>query len=427
MRLFRRRHFYLILAFFGLILVGMIFLKMPFVRHWNGVSWTDAFFTSVASVCVTNMCNLPTVGFNLPGQLVVLGLIQVGGLGMMIIASTIVIILGQGMGEDSQMALGSSRHLLPGELERLIRTIMIYTFSIEGIGLVLLTAAFKFSHGMDFRSAFYNGLFHSVSAFCNAGFTPLPNNLVGVGSPVKIVISFLIIAGGLGFYVIFDLAGAVRRRSRLQINSKIVLIASVVLIAGGTLAIKALEYSSMSWLDSYFMAVSARSAGFISYSPLQMHAGALIVLICLMLIGCSPNSTGGGIRTTGVAMIFLAVYNAFKGNSKLLLFKREVPMRYALRAFAVTLAFLLIASLVALSVATAYDISLKTVGFEVVGAISNAGMPLDYNENEFTPVRGLMAVCMFLGRIGPLTIFLFFLRQRHPSRLSYPEERIILG
>ncbi len=244
---------------------------------------------------------------------------------------------------------------------------------------------------------------------------------------VKVVVSFLIIAGGLGFYVIFDLIGAFRRRSRLQINSKIVLIASVVLIVGGTLAVKLLEYRSMSWLDSYFMAVSARSAGFITYAPLQMHGGALLVLICLMLIGCSPNSTGGGIRTTGVAMIFLAVYNVFKGNSKLLLFKREIPMRYALRAFAVTLAFLLITALVSLTVATAYGVSLKTVGFEVAAAISNAGMPLDYNESEFLPVRGLMAVCMFLGRIGPLTIFLFFLSERRQSRLSYPPERIILG
>ncbi len=205
------------------------------------------------------------------------------------------------------------------------------------------------------------------------------------------------------------------------------MIASVVLIVGGSLSIKVLEYDSMSWLDSYFMAVSARSAGFISYEPINMNAGSLIVLICLMLIGCSPNSTGGGIRTTGIAMIFLAVFNAFKGNARLLLFKREIPLRYALRAFAVALAFLLISSLSALMISTIYNISLKTVGFEVIAAISNAGMPLDFNESEFLPVRILMAGCMFVGRIGPLTIFLFFLREKRNSRLSYPQEQVILG
>ncbi len=427
MKFFRRRDLFLLLAFSGLILVGTIFLKMPFVAHQDGVSWKDAFFTSLASVCVTNMCNLSTSGFNIPGQLVVLGLIQIGGMGMMVIAASIIIALGQGISDDSQLALGSSRHLLPGELENLIRTIVVYTFAIEGIGMVLLTGAFMFGHGMDFRSACYNGLFHSVSAFCNAGFTPLPHNLVGVNSLIKIVISFLIIAGGLGFYVIYDLLETVRRRNRLQINTRIVVIASIVLIVGGTLAIKVLEYDSMSWLDSYFMAVSARSAGFISYEPINMNAGSLIVLICLMLIGCSPNSTGGGIRTTGIAMIFLAVYNAFKGNARLLLFKREIPLRYALRAFAVALAFLLISSLSALTISTIYNISLKTVGFEVIAAISNAGMPLDYNESEFLPVRILMAGCMFLGRVGPLTIFLFFLREKRNSRLSYPQEQVILG
>ncbi len=216
MKFFRKRDFYLLLAFTGLILVGTIFLKMPFVAHQDGVSWKDAFFTSLASVCVTNMCNLSTSGFNIPGQLVVLGLIQIGGLGMMVIAASIIIALGQGISDDSQMALGSSRHLLPGELENLIRTIVVYTFTIEGVGMILLTGAFMFGHGMDFRSACYNGLFHSVSAFCNAGFTPLPHNLIGVNSLIKIVISFLIIAGGLGFYVIFDLLEAVQPLLRCQ-------------------------------------------------------------------------------------------------------------------------------------------------------------------------------------------------------------------
>ncbi len=426
MRLFRRRHLYLISAFVGLILVGTIFLKMPFVTHQDGIGWDDALFTSTAAVCVTNMCNLSTEGFNIPGQLVVLALIQIGGLGMMVIAATIVIILGQGVSEDSHMALGSSRHLSPRELENLIRTIVIYTLSIEGIGVVLLTAIFKLDQGMDIRNAAYNGLFHAVSAFCNAGFTPLPGNLMGVNSLLKVVISFLIIAGGLGFYVIFDLAGWFRKRSNLQINSKIVLIASVVLIVGGTLMIRLLE-SPISWLDAYFMAVSARSAGFYTVMPLHMHASTLIVLACLMLVGCSPNSTGGGIRTTGIAMIFLAVYNAFKGNTKLLLFKRQIPMRFALRAFAVTLAFLLISALTALTVSTIYGQSLKDIGFETISAITNCGLPLDYNESEHLPVRIMMSICMFLGRMGPLTIFLFFLHERHNSHLSYPQERIILG
>ncbi len=423
---FRRKNFYLIASFFGLILVGMIFLKMPFVTHTDGVSWEDAFFTSAAAVCVTNMCNLATSGFNVPGQLVLLGLIQIGGLGMMALAVSLVMLIGQGIGDDSHTGLGSNRHLSRSEIQELIRTVINYTFAIEGIGFILLTLAFM-GHGMPLREAGYYGLFHSVSAFCNAGFTPFANNLAGVNSFVKIIISLLIIAGGLGFFVIYDLMSHFKHHTRLQINSKIVLIASAILITGGAVAIKVLEAHHISWLDSYFMAVSARSAGFFTVAPVSLHAGSLIIISGLMLIGCSPNSTGGGIHTTAIAMIFLAVYNAFKGNTKLLLFRREIPLRYALRAFAVTVSFLATASLVSLIISTLYGQSLKVVGFEICAAISNAGMPLTFDESQDFFIRLMTAGCMFLGRIGPLTIFLFFLRERRVSRLAYPQERIILG
>ncbi|MDD2403263.1 MAG: potassium transporter TrkG [Victivallaceae bacterium] len=425
MDLIRKKHFCLIAFFTLVILSGTLLLKMPFVSHSDGISWADAIFTATGATCVTNMCNLSTSGFNLPGQLIILLLLQVGGLGTISLAASIVLML-RGINAGENIILGAPRNISAGKMERLLRTVMLYTFTIEGIGFILLTGAFWFQ-GIDLLTSAYYGLFHSVSAFCNAGFTPFDNSMITAGWTVKLIISFLVIAGGLGFYAIFDIWGYLHDREKPCINTKIILITSVVLIVGGTLIFKLLERSNISWLDSYFMVVSSRSAGFFSVIPSSMHSNSIIIIMFMMLIGCSPGSTGGGIRNVAAAMIFLAIFNAFKGNTKMLLFKREIPLRYVLKSFAVAISFFLTATSMSLITAAAAELPLNQVGFEVVSALTNCGMPWDIKEYLLVTPRTIIACCMFLGRIGPMTIFLFFLRERSASRLSYPKERVIIG
>lgn len=426
MDLIRKKHLGLIAFFGGVIIVGTLLLKLPIVTHISGITWGDAFFTATAATCITNMGNLSTDGFNLPGQLIILVLLQIGGLGMMSLAASVVIMM-RGLKAGENIIFGAPRSMSPKKMEKLLHMVMTYTFVIEGIGFIFLTGAFWVQGNHDFLTSAYYGLFHSISAFCNAGFTLLDDSMMTASWSIKLIISFLIIAGGLGFYAVFDLWESYREREKLLINTKLILIASAVLVIGGTLIFKGLESFRISWLDSYFMAVSARSAGFISVLPSSMHSNSILVIMLLMLVGCSPGSTGGGIRTVASSMIFLTIFNAFKGNVKLLIFKREIPLRYALKSFTIAISFILTAAILALVTAAILNLSLKQVGFEIVSALTNCGMLWNINGESLATPRGLIACCMFLGRIGPMTIFLFFLRERNTRHLSYPKERIIIG
>lgn len=426
MDLIRKKHLVLIAFFGGIIVVGTLLLKLPMVTHINGVTWRDAFFTASAATCITNMGNLSTAGFNLPGQLIILILLQIGGLGMMSLAATVIIMM-HGLKVGENIIFGAPRSMSAKKMEKLLRTVMTYTFVIEGIGFIFLTYAFWVQGNCNFITSAYYGLFHSVSAFCNAGFTPLSDSMISATWAIKLIISFLVIAGGLGFYAVFDLWENLHDRRKLLINTKLILIASAIFVIGGTLIIKGLEGSSISWLDSYFMATSARSSGFFSVLPSSMNSNSILVIMLLMLVGCSPGSTGGGIRTVASSMIFLTIFNAFKGNVKLLIFKREIPLRYALKSFAIAVSFIITAAVLALVTAAILNLSLKQVGFEIVSALTNCGMLWNTNEESLVTPRGLIAYCMFLGRIGPMTILLFFLRERNTRHLSYPKERIIIG
>lgn len=426
MDLIRRKHLCLIAFFAGVIIIGTLMLKLPFVTHVTGISWEDAFSTAIAATCVTHMGNLSTAGFNLPGQLIVLILLQIGGLGMMSLVASVVIMM-RGIKAGENIVLGAPRSMSAGKMEKLLRTVITYTFIIEAIGFVFLTGTFWLQKDFNFLTSAYYGLFHSVSAFCNAGFTPFNDSMMTVTWIVKLIISFLVLAGGLGFYAVFDLWESFHERGKLLINTKLILIASAILVVGGTLFFKALEGSNTSWMDSYFMVVSARSSGFFSVLPSLMHNNSTLVIMLLMLVGCSPGSTGGGIRTVGASLIFLTILNAFKGNVRLLIFKREIPLRYALKSFAIAISFIITATVLALITAVTFDLSLKRVGFEIVSALTNCGLPWDINGKLLATPRGLIAYCMFLGRIGPMTILLFFLRERNASHLSYPKERVIIG
>ncbi len=425
---------YFIFSFLGAIILGTLMLKLPWVTHNGGsLEWIDALFISTSAVCVTGLVTVTTSGFNIAGQLIILALIQIGALGIMTITASIIVLMGRKMNYSNTMILSNMSDSFPlKSVDALLRTILTYSIIIEFCGFILLTYGFLFEGKYTFGEAVYFALFHSISAFCNAGFSTFDTSFIGMSPFIKIVVSLLIILGGLGVYVIYELSH-LSHKHFLRIHTRLVLISSLILIVFGTVCFKILEYhgadSSISWLDAYFLSVTARTAGFntIVMSEVALHPGSIIILIAFMLIGASPGGTGGGMKTTTAALVFISLYNTFKGNSKVLLFKREILQNNVLKAFTIMFSFIAI-SIVAATWLTATDnASLESAFFEVASALGTVGLSLGISSNATEAGKIILIICMFVGRIGPFTMFLFLLGREKSSHLEYPEERVILG
>lgn len=428
----RRSQFYLIFSFICMILLGALLLKAPFVEHVNGLCWVDAFFISVSSVCVTGLTSVPINGFNLAGQLVVVFLVQAGGLGIMTLTASIIFFLGRDFSWSGKKFLASiSDDFAINKINVLIKTIVLYSFAIEFIGFLLLVPGFYWQ-GLSIGEAAYHGLFHTIMAYCNAGFSLNPASFTGQSTYLKIVISMLVICGGFGFYVIYDILNR-RPGGYFQVNTKIVVITSLLLIAGGTFGIKGLEWLAgnreLGWTDAFFQSVITRTAGFNSVDLHQLQSSTLFIMTVLMLIGASPNSTGGGMKTTTFAVVVLSVWSIIRGSGRVVVFKREISAAYQMKAFAIMIIFLMITVgctvLVCATISSSYP--LKNIGFDVISALTTTGLSLGYAEVAAPYGKIALMLCMFLGRLGPFSIFMFLAGRNRQTRLSYPQETVILA
>ncbi|MDD5727661.1 MAG: potassium transporter TrkG [Victivallales bacterium] len=433
MSFLKKSQLYFIFSFLAAITAGTLLLKSPWVTHAGGpLQWLDALFIATSAVCVTGLVTVSTSGFNLAGQLTILALIQIGALGIMTLTASIVVMMGRKMNYGNVMMLSNLSDSFPlKSIDALLRTIVMYSLIIEFIGFLLLTFGFYLWGNYRIEQAAYLGMFHAVSAFCNAGFSTFDSSMIGMSPFIKIVISLLIILGGLGVYVIYELYHLSRQRF-LFIHTRLVLISTLILIVCGTLLLKFLEHRSstpISWLDAYFQSVTARTAGFntIPMETGSLHPGSIITLVALMLIGASPGGTGGGMKTTTAALVFISLYNTFKGNSKVLLFKREICENNVLKAFTIMAIFIAI-DIVAATWLTATDYApLDAALFEVASALGTVGLSVGISAAATGAGKIILIICMFVGRIGPFTLFLFLLGRERSSRLGYPQERVILG
>jgi trk system potassium uptake protein TrkH len=429
----KKSQLYFIFSFMSIILLGTLLLKMPFVTYSGGeLHWIDALFTSTSAVCVTGLTTVPTSSFNLPGQIIILLLIQVGGIGIMTLTASVVVMLGRSMSFSGTLLFSNLSDSFPlKSVEGLLKTVVTYTFAIEAVGFALLTYGFMGMKNYSLLEAAYLALFHSVSAFCNAGFSTFDDSLVQATPFIQIVVSLLIISGGLGVYVIYDLAHMSRKQHFLKIHTRLVLFTSFVLIAVGAVLLKVLEHfeggQPISWLDAYFQSVTARTAGFNTIPLDSLHPSSIIVLMMLMLIGASPGSTGGGMKTTTAALIFISIFNTFKGSTKVLLFKREIPLSNVLKAFTIMFTFLLLCIVGAVLVSAASEASMQAAFFEVTSALGTVGLSLGITATSGAFAKTVLILLMFAGRIGPFTMFLFLLGREKVSRLEYPQERVIMG
>jgi len=432
----------ILLSFAIPILLGAFLLALPVASsNGNSVGWLDALFTATSAVCVTGLAVVDTGSvYSLFGQVVIMALIQLGGLGFMTYSVLVAIVLGKKIGLKDRLLIQQSTNALSTRgIVRLSIGIFVAALIIEGLGAIVLTV--RWMADMDFATALYYGIFHSVSSFNNAGFALWPDSLSRyVGDPViNVMITLLFIFGGLGFTVIIDLW---KNRSwrKLSLHSKIVLLASGVLCTAGFLVIVAIEwfnpatFGSLSWSErlwaGYFQGVVTRTAGFNTIDIASMMTASQFFMIFLMFIGASSGSTGGGIKTTTVVILLLALISIVRGKSDVQIMERRIAPSIVMRAMAVMVISVGVV-LAATFLLTLSEHSLQKdfmeVLFEVTSAFGTTGLSMGMTPELSAPGKLIIIFTMFIGRLGPLTLA-FALSQKHSQeKYRYPEEKVLIG
>jgi trk system potassium uptake protein TrkH len=430
-------------SFAGTILVGTLLLTLPVsTRHSRGTPLLDALFTATSAVCVTGLTVLDTpVHFSTFGQVVLMGLMQIGGLGIMTFSTFLAITLQRRMGMQDRLImqdLFEERNI--ETLKSMIVGILKLTFTIEAVGALVLTWAW-YATGESPWAALYLGIFHSIAAFNNAGFALFSDNLMQYRGDVLInlAITSLIILGGLGFVVISALPqlrfwGKPRVR-RLPCHSRIVLWTTAILLVSGTLLFLLAEggktMAEYSWserlLASYFLAVTPRTAGFNTVDTGSLTDLSLFITIILMFVGASPASTGGGVKTSSFALLVLSIRAILRKREEVEVFYRTIPRETVHKALVIiTLSFSLINLFTILLLLTDDAPFLPTM-FEVVSAFGTVGLSMGLTPSLTAAGKVIIIIVMFIGRIGPLTMAMALGEQQDSARFAYPSERVMVG
>lgn len=431
----------LVLGFLAIIFIGTGLLMLPVSTVGGRLDLVDALFTATSAVCVTGLVVVDTgTTFTSFGQVVIMALIQTGGLGFMSLAALIFMMLGRRIGLGSRLMIQESlNHLSLSGVVRLVRAVLVYTLIAQGTAALIL--GIRFSLDMGWGRGMYYGLFHAVSAFCNAGFDLMGNftSLTGYQSDpvVSLTIMALFVSSGLGFFVVLDLYRCWRTPRRLSFHSKLVLLLTGLLLAAAFLAIFVLEYSNPETLgplslgekilNTAFTAATPRTAGFNVLPTDQLRQPTLFFIIMLMFIGASPASTGGGIKTATLGVVLVAVYSMIRGDSDAVLFRRRLPQMIIHKALAIIFISLalVIAATMALSITENAD--LLPVMFEAVSAFGTVGLSTGITPALSLPGRLIVIFTMFAGRVGPVTLTLAFTRRLVAGRVRYPEDRVMVG
>lgn len=426
----KKSQFYFIFSFLALIFAGTLLLRLPILRGGRQMEWIDALYTATSAVCVTGLVTVDLTTFSLLGQMIVLVLIQLGGIGIMTMSGSILVLMGKNMSwSESKMLSNITDNYSPHGVESMMRSIITYTIVAETIGMMFLVIGFLLN-GFSFVDSLWHSLFHAVSAFCNAGMSTLPGNLEKVSDMIKIVVALLIVLGGLGMYVVYDVWQAFANKRKMRVNSKLIIVTSCILIVTGALLIKYYQYrhgQNVSWVDAAFQSITARTAGFNSVPMHILAPGSILVLTFLMLIGGAPGSTAGGMKVTTFALVMAAIYNTFCGNEKVLMFKRKIATSSVMKAFTIVVTFIVLSSIGAGIFQGMTKINMQKAYFEVVSALGTVGLSLGIGDDYTFKSKLLIIMFMFIGRVGPLTLMVFLLGREKKSKLHYPEEKVIIG
>ncbi|WP_235950239.1 TrkH family potassium uptake protein [Paenibacillus apii] len=432
----------ILLGFAIPILLGALLLALPISSSTgNSVGWLNAWFTSTSAVCVTGLVVLDTgTAFSPFGQIVILCLIQIGGLGFMTFGVLIAVVMGRRIGLKERLLIQESANSVTTQgVVRLSLSIFLIAFIVETLGAALLTI--RWADELGPTRAIYYGIFHAVSAFNNAGFALWPDSLSRyVGDPsINLVISSLFIIGGIGFTVILDLYRK-RRWRDLAFHSKVVVITSGLLCLVGFLVIFVIElfntrtFGGLSWTErlwaGYFQGVVTRTAGFNSIDVASMMPASQFFMIFLMFIGASSGSTGGGIKTSTFAVLVLSIMATVKGNEDVQLLKKRISQKMIFRALAVmTISVGVVIAAAFLLTITEYRLhkDFLVLLFEATSAFGTVGMSMGLTP-ELSPLGKLVIIItMFIGRLGPLTLAFALAQRNKKQKYRYPEEKLLIG
>ncbi len=430
----------LVIGFGGLILLGTFLFMLPIATYeeGRGLSFIDALFEATSAVCVTGLAVVDTgTTFTLFGEIVLLCLIQIGGWGFMTTGILLFIILGKKIGLKERLLLQDSLNVFSlSGVVNLVKRIIFITFIVELIGAV--TLAIRWSFDMPLRKAIYYGIFHSISAFNNAGFGLESENLSKwVGDPtINIMITFLFITGGIGFTVILDLFHK-RSLRKLSLHSKVALLMTLILNIIGTLIILLSEYKNSATIGnlpfdeklwaSYFQGVVTRTAGFNTIDIGAMNLSSLVFMMALMFIGASSGSTGGGIKVTTFAIITLAFWAVVTNRDEVNIFKRRISWELVNKSLSIVVAGMFFIFLIFFLLTFTEKAEMSKLLFETISAFGTVGLSANFTPDLSSFGRVLISIMMFIGRLGPLTMAFALLNTRKDAKVRYAEEKILIG
>lgn len=427
----------------ALALIGAFLLWLPVSGSQRQLTWNEALFTSVSAVATTGLTIIsPGADLSLFGQIVLLVLMQLGGVGFMVAAITVFRLIGRRVTFAERLSLRDSLGLLSArQILKLMRQVLVAVMLVESLGAAILWLAWRSEFGAG-RAA-YLAIFHSVSAFTNASFDLFagsrpPSTLFPTDALTLLTLIALIFLGGIGIPVISDVLRYPQRRY-FSLHTRITLVTSLSLLVAGTMlffltevrhgSVFGGETTGRLWLLSLFHSVSSRTSGFtISTNFDQLAAGNGLLLTVLMFIGASPASTGGGITTSTFAVLILALWNFARGRNEIRAGRRTLPREILFKAAAiVTAASIVIFVVTWLLLYTQENVTLVMALVEAVSAFSTAGYSLGLTPRLNLFGQFLIAALMFLGRAGTLTLIVTLTRPKVPPVIGYPEEQILIG
>lgn len=432
-----------VVAGFGLaVAIGTVLLSLPISTASGEPSdWVAAVFTSTSAVSVTGLAVVDTEGhWSVFGEVVIAGLVQVGGLGIMTMATLFTLLLSGRLGLRATIAAqAETKTLSTSDVRRVVRKVVLFSLVCEVVAAVLLTGRFVIGYGEPFGRGVYLGAFHSVMAFNNAGFALWPDSLMRfVTDPwICLTIAIATIVGGLGFPVVFELARTWRHPRKWTVLTRITVGVTVVLLSLGTLAFLMTEWRNPETLGplddpgkllaAFFTAVMPRSAGFNTLDISEMYPSSWLVTELLMFIGGGSAGTAGGLKVTTLGLLVFVVWAELRGESRVNIGHRRLPEATQRQAVTITTlgVALVAASTYVLLALTPHG--LDQVLFEVVAAFGTAGLSTGITASVGTAGQLLLVVLMFIGRLGPLTLGSALALNRRARHYELPEERVIVG
>ena len=398
-------------------------------------------FTATSAVCVTGLTvNDVSAVYNLFGKTVILILIQLGGIGIITFSTAVVTMISKKVGYFTKKLIQEDINAnTTFEIQKFVKKVLITVFTIEIIGAVILF--FKFVKIFDYKTAAYYAIFHSVSAFCNAGFALFSNNLSDFKNSIVIntVIPALIFLGGIGFAAILNLYQYFfKKDKRLTTTTRIAVKMSIFLIIFGTVMTFILEYSNSKTLgtlpffeklgSAFFQSITTRTAGFNTISIAELREPTVFLFVVLMFIGASPGSTGGGIKTTTAGLILFGIVTTIKNKENLEYNKRRISWKIYNKAMVIVFISIMYLIVILFLLIWLENVKVIELGFELVSAFGTVGLSRDLTPRLSDISKLLIMITMFVGRVGPLTITLALSKEKNPKgRYIYPKEDILIG